>query len=151
MLCSDQSMENKARFASLTRPIVKHEAKGVARKHKVSGKGEVTAPAKSDGFKVLPPGYPVACWFSPQPTRKLSLPAWVWPEELAFQGASVSLSISHADFSGLTPVCPESELGSLVSTVTAAVTKATATVRVYSPLSLHGCASVTARDIQELC
>lgn len=44
MLCSDQPMENKARFASLTRPIVKHEAKGVAHKHKVSGKFVETQP-----------------------------------------------------------------------------------------------------------
>lgn len=54
----------------------------------------------------------------------------------AFQGASVSLSISHADFSGLTPVCPESKLGSLVSTVTAVVTKATASEDVCFGMSV---------------
>lgn len=70
-------------------------------------RGEVTAPAKSDGCKrhrwcPTPLGYPVARWLSPQPTGKLSLPAWVWPEELVSHcGALSILSIAYSSQWGL--------------------------------------------------
>ena len=42
----------------------------------------------------------------------------------AFQGANISLGISHADISGLMPVWPMSKSGSSNSAVAAAVTQA---------------------------